>query len=263
IERPRQRAVNRKNRDAAAISVRCLPGGNRGHWRRDNHHRDYAGKQGARASARGDASLSASIRLDVGESRTANAVSFTATVGRGRFRGRRRDGRGSRTCTRALRPVRQRTAPVLREMIRLLVPGLAEAADVGTVRRLVRARRSERSARQSESVKGEPPFRRRPRRRPLSASPWLERWACRPSSPPTCATLRLASQTPIASNGSRLTASSPYALSSSPLSSPSWPSSPYCPPSHDEMAISEQCSRESTCTALRLLQHNEKNSESA
>jgi hypothetical protein len=148
-----------------------------------------------------------------------------------------------------LRLVRQRTAPVLREMIRLLVPGLAEAADVGTVRRLVRARRSERSARQSESVKGEPRFRRRPRRRPLSASPWLERWACRPSSPPTCATLRLASATPIASNGSRLTASSPYALSSSPLSSPSWPSSPYCPPSHDEMAISEQCNRESS--ALR------------
>jgi hypothetical protein len=29
------------------------------------------------------------------------------------------------------------------------------------------------------------------------------------------------------------------------------------------MAISEQCSRESTCTALRLLQHNEKNSDSA
>jgi hypothetical protein len=134
-------------------------------------------------------------------------------------------------------------------MIRLLVPGLAEAADVGTVRRLVRARRSERSARQSESVKGEPRFRRRPRRRPLSASPWLERWACRPSSPPTCATVRLASATPIASNGSRLTASSPYALSSSPLSSPSWPSSPYCPPSHDEMAISEQCNRESS--ALR------------
>jgi hypothetical protein len=43
--------------------------------------------------------------------------------------------------------------------------------------------------------------------------------------------MRLASQTPIASNGSRLTASSPYALSSSPPSSPSWPSSPYCPPS--------------------------------
>jgi hypothetical protein len=34
------------------------------------------------------------------------------------------------------------------------------------------------------------------------------------------------------------------------------PSSPFCPPSHDEMA--GQCSRESTCTALRLLQHNEK-----
>ena len=61
--------------------------------------------------------------------------------------------------------------------------------------------------------------------------------------------MRLASATPIASNGSRLTASSPYASSSSPLSSPSWPSSPYCPPSHDEMAISEQCSRESS--ALR------------
>jgi len=59
---------------------------------------------------------------------------------------------------------------------------------------------------------------------------WLERWACRPLSPPTCSTMRLASQTPIASNGSRLTASSPYALSSSPPSSPSWPSSPYCPP---------------------------------
>ena len=43
--------------------------------------------------------------------------------------------------------------------------------------------------------------------------------------------MRLASATPIASNGSRLTASSPYALSSSPPSSPSWPSSPYCPPS--------------------------------
>jgi hypothetical protein len=116
-------------------------------------------------------------------------------------------------------------------MIRLLVPGLAEAADVGTMRRLVRARRSERSARQSESVKGEPRFRRRPRRRPLSANPWQERWACRPWSSPTCATVRLASGTPNASNGSRLTASSPYALSSSPPSSPSWPSSPYCPPS--------------------------------
>src|SRR5215472_16541860 len=92
---------------------------------------------------------------------------------------------------------------------------------------------------------------------------WLERWACRPFSPPTLATMRLASATPNASNGSRLTASSPYALSSSPLSSPSLPSSPYCPPSHDEMAITEQCSRESTCTAIRLLQHHEKNSESA
>jgi hypothetical protein len=30
-----------------------------------------------------------------------------------------------------------------------------------------------------------------------------------------------------------------------------------------EMAISEQCSRESTCTAHRLLQHAKKNSESA
>ena len=103
--------------------------------------------------------------------------------------------------------------------------------------------------RQAESVKGEPRFRRRPRRRPVSASCWLERWAGRPLSPPTCATVRLASQTPIASNGSRLTASSPYASSSSPLSSPSWPSSPYCPPSHDEMAISKQCNRESS--ALR------------
>jgi hypothetical protein len=35
----------------------------------------------------------------------------------------------------------------------------------GTMRRLVRACRPERSARQSESVKGEPRFRRRPRRR--------------------------------------------------------------------------------------------------
>jgi hypothetical protein len=105
------------------------------------------------------------------------------------------------TCPRL---VRQRTAPVLREMIRLLVPGLAEAADMGTVRRLVRARRSERSARQSESVKGEPRFRRRPRRRPLSAGPGLERWACRPSSPSTCATLRLASATPIASTAQDL-----------------------------------------------------------
>jgi len=144
--------------------------------------------------------------------------------------------------------VRQRMAPVLREMIRLLVPGLAEGAS--KMRRLVRAHgRPERAGRQSESVKGEPRFRRRPRRRPLSASLWLERWAYQPSSPPTCATLRLASKTPIASNGSRLTASSPYASSSSPLSSPSWPSSPYCPPSHDEMAISEQCNRESS--ALR------------
>src|SRR5437660_3088100 len=133
-------------------------------------------------------------------------------------------------------------------MIRLLVLGFAEGAS--KMRRLARARgRPEGSARQSESVKGEPRFRRRPRRRPLSASRWLEHWAYRPSSPPTCATLRLASKTPIASNGSRLTASSPYASSSSPLSSPSWPSSPYCPPSHDEMAISEQCNRESS--ALR------------
>src|SRR5215469_5306368 len=87
-----------------------------------------------------------------------------------------------------------------------------------------------------------------------------QRVAYLPSCPPTWATMRLASATPIASNGSRLTASSPYALSSSPLSSPSWPSSPYCPPSHDEMAISEQCTRESRCTALRLLQHHAKNS---
>jgi hypothetical protein len=36
-----------------------------------------------------------------------------------------------------------------------------------------------------------------------------------------------------ASNGSRPTSSSPYALSSSPLSLPSWPSVPFCPPSHD------------------------------
>ena len=50
--------------------------------------------------------------------------------------------------------------------------------------------------------------------------------------------------------------------SSSPQTSSSI-SSPCCPPSHDEMAMSEQCTRESTCTALRLLQHNGKNSDSA
>jgi hypothetical protein len=33
---------------------------------------------------------------------------------------------------------------------------------------------------------------------------WLQRWACLPSSSPTCSTVRLASATPIASNGSRL-----------------------------------------------------------
>src|SRR6266849_6743840 len=48
--------------------------------------------------------------------------------------------------------------------------------------------------------------------------------------------------------------------SSSPRTSSSiWLSSPYCPPSHKRWRSSEQCSRESTCTALRLLQHNEKN----
>ena len=58
--------------------------------------------------------------------------------------------------------------PVLREMIRLLVLGFAEGAS--KMRRLVRAHgRPERAAQQSESVKGEPRFRRRPRRRLLSA----------------------------------------------------------------------------------------------
>jgi hypothetical protein len=249
MEQSRKPAINRRNCDGAAISAPRLPDGNRGYWRRDNHHRDCA-RRAKRARACPltrplSARPSGSISGVGGSGRRANQADGRPE----KFRGRRRDGRGSRTCAPAPRLVRQRMAPVLREMIRLLVPGLAEAADVGTMRRLVRARRSERSARQSESVKGEPRFRRRPRRRPLSANPWQERWACRPWSSPTCATVRLASGTPNASNGSRLTASSPYALSSSPPSSPSWPSSPYCPPSHDEMAISEQCNRESS--ALR------------
>ena len=33
-----------------------------------------------------------------------------------------------------------------------------------------------------------------------------------------------------------------------------------CPPSHEVMAVSHQCGRESTCTAFRLLQQNEKSS---
>src|ERR1700736_2517997 len=71
--------------------------------------------------------------------------------------------------------VRQRMAPVLREMIRLLVPGLAEGAS--KMRRLVRARgRPERAAQQSESVKGEARFRRRPRpRRRVRRCGWHRR----------------------------------------------------------------------------------------
>ena len=102
--------------------------------------------------------------------------------------------------------------------------------------------------RQSGSVKDEPRFRRRPRRRLLSARDLAGALGL-----PALLSADIGDDavgiTPIASNGSRLTASCPYALSSSPLSSPSLPSSPYCPPSHDEMAITEQCSRESN--ALR------------
>ena len=91
--------------------------------------------------------------------------------------------------------------PVLREMVRLLVLAFAQVnAHVRAARRPARAcDRLCWSGRQPESVKGEPRFRRRPRRRLLSARRLLQRCACVPSTSPTCATLRLASWTPIAS----------------------------------------------------------------